>query len=191
MLKKGFSDLTVRRARKLLPSHAGEDEMQDKAWAALLSHIPAERHDNLMLVTRSSTEIAIQSILRIDRQFVALKAVWPAARTPGGCSSSPFPKSTTWDSRRRFARTSSTNSSAASKCRPRTNRCAVAVERPVPTAIVTDAPEPEPASGGSLAARLASTVWTWPGTPPADTPGWCRQGGTIWACGRTPPTDHP
>ncbi len=47
--------------------------MQDKGWATLLSYIPAERHDGLMLVTRGGTEIAVQSIVRVDHQFMALK----------------------------------------------------------------------------------------------------------------------
>jgi hypothetical protein len=47
--------------------------MQSSVWAALLRHIPAEAHNQLMLVTGSGTEIAIQGILRIDHQFVALK----------------------------------------------------------------------------------------------------------------------
>jgi hypothetical protein len=64
--------------------------MQDKAWAALLSHIPAERHDNLMLVTRSATEIAIQSILRIDRQFVALKGRLAGSQDTGRLFFIPF-----------------------------------------------------------------------------------------------------
>ncbi len=47
--------------------------MQNSAWAALLRHIPSEIHHNLMLVTASGTEIAIQAILRVDHEFMALK----------------------------------------------------------------------------------------------------------------------
>jgi hypothetical protein len=47
--------------------------MQSIAWAALLRHIPAEAHERLMVVTRGGTEIAIQSLLRIDHEFVAIK----------------------------------------------------------------------------------------------------------------------
>jgi hypothetical protein len=47
--------------------------MQSSAWVALLRHIPAEQHDQYMLVTMSGTEIAIQGLLRIEQEFVALK----------------------------------------------------------------------------------------------------------------------
>src|SRR5262245_49890491 len=48
-------------------------EMQNSAWVALLRHIPAEQQDQYMLVTVSGTEVAIQSLLRIEEGFVALK----------------------------------------------------------------------------------------------------------------------
>lgn len=47
--------------------------MQSSVWALLLRQIPPEHHHRLMLVTGSHTEIAIQALLRIDHQFVALK----------------------------------------------------------------------------------------------------------------------
>ena len=47
--------------------------MQSSVWALLLRQIPAEQHRNLMLVTTGGTEIAIQGILRIDHQFLAIK----------------------------------------------------------------------------------------------------------------------
>ncbi len=47
--------------------------MQSSVWALLLRTIPAEQHHNLMLVTSGHTEIAIQGILRIDHQFMAIK----------------------------------------------------------------------------------------------------------------------
>src|SRR3954471_7545834 len=47
--------------------------MQNSAWVALLRHIPAEQHNQFMLVTVSGTEIAVQSLLRIEQEFVALK----------------------------------------------------------------------------------------------------------------------
>jgi hypothetical protein len=47
--------------------------MQSSAWFALLRHIPAEQHDQYMLVTVSGTEIAIQGLLLIEQEFVALK----------------------------------------------------------------------------------------------------------------------
>jgi hypothetical protein len=47
--------------------------MHSFAWAALLRHIPGSAHNNLMLVTRSGTEICVQMILRVDHEFVAFK----------------------------------------------------------------------------------------------------------------------
>jgi hypothetical protein len=47
--------------------------MHDAAWVKLLRHIPASEHSNLMLVTLGGTEIAIQSLLRIDPECLALR----------------------------------------------------------------------------------------------------------------------
>ncbi len=47
--------------------------MHDAAWVKLLRHIPASEQSNLMLVTTSGTEIAIQSLLRIDPECLALR----------------------------------------------------------------------------------------------------------------------
>jgi hypothetical protein len=47
--------------------------MQDAAWVKLLRHIPASEHANLLLVTTSGREIAIQTLLRIDPQCLALR----------------------------------------------------------------------------------------------------------------------
>jgi hypothetical protein len=47
--------------------------MQNPAWVALLRHIPAEQHNQFMLVTSAGIEIAVQSLLRIEQEFVALK----------------------------------------------------------------------------------------------------------------------
>jgi hypothetical protein len=47
--------------------------MNPAAWEALLRHIRPEIHEKLMLVTASGTEITIQTIVRIEREFVVLK----------------------------------------------------------------------------------------------------------------------
>jgi hypothetical protein len=47
--------------------------MHDAAWVKLLRHIPANEHSNLLLVTTSGREIAIQCLLRIDPQSLALR----------------------------------------------------------------------------------------------------------------------
>jgi hypothetical protein len=47
--------------------------MQHSAWPILLRKIPVEKHDKLSLVTTSGVEITVQAILRIEREFLALK----------------------------------------------------------------------------------------------------------------------
>jgi hypothetical protein len=47
--------------------------MRGSAWAALLRHIPAAQHDQLMLVTTAGVEIALYTLLRIDHEFVAVR----------------------------------------------------------------------------------------------------------------------
>jgi hypothetical protein len=47
--------------------------MQSAAWVKLFRHIPADEQGQLMLVTTSATEIAIQCFLRIDPECIALK----------------------------------------------------------------------------------------------------------------------
>ena len=43
------------------------------AWERLLRQIPAKEQDGLMLMTNTRTEIAIQSILRLDADFLIIK----------------------------------------------------------------------------------------------------------------------
>jgi hypothetical protein len=47
--------------------------MQDAAWVQLLRYVPASEHSNLLLVTASGREIAIQCLLRIDPHCLALR----------------------------------------------------------------------------------------------------------------------
>src|SRR4051794_9451179 len=58
-----------------LPAHVccrGKD-MQNSAWIALLRHIPIDQQGRFMLVTLSGTEVAIQSFLLIEQEFVTIK----------------------------------------------------------------------------------------------------------------------
>jgi hypothetical protein len=64
--------------------------MQSAAWAALLRHIPPEAHGNLMVVTLSGTEIALQSILRIDHEFLAFKGRLAGSQDAGRLFFLPF-----------------------------------------------------------------------------------------------------
>lgn len=47
--------------------------MNDRAWEAVLRHIPAAQQDQFSLVTTSGTEISLQSLLRIEADFVVAK----------------------------------------------------------------------------------------------------------------------
>jgi hypothetical protein len=64
--------------------------MQDKCWATLLSYIPPQQHDGLMLVTTSGTEIAIQTILRVESQFMAIKGRLAGSQDTGRLFFIPF-----------------------------------------------------------------------------------------------------
>jgi hypothetical protein len=57
--------------------------MRSLAWAALLRHLPKATHDQLTLVTTGGREIAIQTILRIDNEFLALKGRVAATQDAG------------------------------------------------------------------------------------------------------------
>jgi hypothetical protein len=57
--------------------------MHPGAWAALLRHIPKAVHDQLALVTTGGREITVQSFLRIDHEFVALKGRLAATQDAG------------------------------------------------------------------------------------------------------------
>jgi hypothetical protein len=47
--------------------------MHNSVWTALLRHLPPEQYDQLMLVTVGGTEIALQTVLRIEQEFMAVK----------------------------------------------------------------------------------------------------------------------
>jgi hypothetical protein len=47
--------------------------MLNASWATLLRQIPADQHDQLVLITANGTNITIQSLLRIDFEFVIFK----------------------------------------------------------------------------------------------------------------------
>ncbi len=47
--------------------------MQNEMWAWLLRQVPADQHNQLMIVTGSGTEIAVQALLRVEGDFVAIK----------------------------------------------------------------------------------------------------------------------
>jgi hypothetical protein len=48
--------------------------MENPSWVALLRRIPPEQQFNLMLVTNNGLEMSILSVLRIEEDFVVLRA---------------------------------------------------------------------------------------------------------------------
>jgi hypothetical protein len=57
--------------------------MQSAGWEMLLRHIPPEVHHTLMLVTRGGTEFAISNLMRVDREFVAIRGRLAATQDQG------------------------------------------------------------------------------------------------------------
>jgi hypothetical protein len=47
--------------------------MQSELWQWLFGRVPAEQHNQIVLVTRSGIEIAVQTLLRVEPGFVAIK----------------------------------------------------------------------------------------------------------------------
>jgi hypothetical protein len=64
--------------------------MESCAWVAVLRQVPAEQQDQYMLVTVGGTEIAIQSLLRVEREFVALKGRLAGSQEAGRIFFVPF-----------------------------------------------------------------------------------------------------
>lgn len=64
--------------------------MQSFAWEVLLSHFPPQVYQRLMLVTRGGTEFAVQSILRIDHEFMAIKGRVAGSQDAGRLFFVPF-----------------------------------------------------------------------------------------------------
>jgi hypothetical protein len=57
--------------------------MHSSAWAVLLRSIPVEQVQTLSLVTTSGTEIALQGILRLEREFVAIRGRLAGSQAAG------------------------------------------------------------------------------------------------------------
>jgi len=64
--------------------------MHGNAWASLLKHVPAEMHEQMMLVTVGGTEIALSTVLRIDHEFVAFKGRLSGTQDQGRLFFMPF-----------------------------------------------------------------------------------------------------
>jgi hypothetical protein len=47
--------------------------MQASSWLALFKQMPQSQHDNLSLVTNIGTEVALQQIIRLERDFMVVR----------------------------------------------------------------------------------------------------------------------
>src|SRR5438874_13591673 len=57
--------------------------MRSCVWTTLLGRIPVEHHNILMLVTRGGTEIALQNVLYLDEEVLAIKGRLAASQDSG------------------------------------------------------------------------------------------------------------
>ena len=64
--------------------------MQSTAWIAFLRHIPASLMDALSIKTIGGTEIAVQAILRVDHEVVAVKGRISGSQDTGRIFFLPF-----------------------------------------------------------------------------------------------------
>jgi hypothetical protein len=66
--------------------------MHSSVWTALLRHLPPEQHDRLMLVTAGGTEIALQAVLRVEAEFIAVKGRLAGSQEAGRVFFIPYSK---------------------------------------------------------------------------------------------------
>jgi hypothetical protein len=64
--------------------------MQSDMWAWLFRRVPAEQHNQLVLMTGSGTEIAVQALLRIEDDFIAIKGRLAGSQDAGRVYFIPF-----------------------------------------------------------------------------------------------------
>jgi hypothetical protein len=57
--------------------------MQSSAWIQLLRQIPAENHDKIVLMTSNGTDINLQAVLRLEKDYVALRGRLAASTEAG------------------------------------------------------------------------------------------------------------
>jgi hypothetical protein len=64
--------------------------MPQIAWERLLRQIPPKEQDGLMLMTNTRTEIAVQSILRLDADFLIIKGRLAGSQDAGRAFFIPY-----------------------------------------------------------------------------------------------------
>jgi hypothetical protein len=64
--------------------------VQNAAWISLLRHIPAEHQSNLILTMSTGTDIAIQTILRAEKDYLVIRGRLTGTTDGGGFFFVPF-----------------------------------------------------------------------------------------------------
>jgi hypothetical protein len=64
--------------------------MQNSGWNELLRLIPASQHNNLVLTTSSGIEIALQSLVRLEKEFVVVRGRQTGTTDGGGFFFVPY-----------------------------------------------------------------------------------------------------
>jgi hypothetical protein len=65
-------------------------DMQSDMWAWLFRRVPAEQYNQLVIMTNTGTEIAVQTLLRIEPDFIAIKGRLAATQDAGRVYFIPF-----------------------------------------------------------------------------------------------------
>ena len=136
--------------------------MQASSWAALLRQIPPEQHDQLMVVTGSGVEIALNNILRVGAEFVAIKGRLAGSQDAGRVFFLPYSNIDYFGFQKEvkeseFEALFGTLLGPASGATPAA-ATAGAAEKPVESAAPVPATPPPPTLPGRAAAPIKSAV---------------------------------
>ena len=64
--------------------------MQNSAWIALLRLIPPAQQENIVLTTSNNTDIAVQSVIRAEKDFLVLRGRLTGTTEGGGFFCLPY-----------------------------------------------------------------------------------------------------
>jgi hypothetical protein len=64
--------------------------MQNSAWIALLRLIPPEQQDNIILTTSNGTDIAVQTVIRAENDYLVLRGRLTGTTEGGGFFFLPY-----------------------------------------------------------------------------------------------------
>ncbi len=64
--------------------------MQNSAWIALLRLIPPSQQENIVLTTSNNTDIAVQSVIRAERDYLVLRGRLTGTTEGGGFFFLPY-----------------------------------------------------------------------------------------------------